>query len=359
MEKLLSIIIPTYNMEALLPLCLDSLLAPETMERLEVVVVNDGSKDHSLSIAREYESRFPLCVSVIDKPNGNYGSTINAALPVIKGKYVKILDADDTFNTQALVQMLNALQKVDVDFAVTHFTILKSDGTTELAKYNLYGKEPYEYGRVYDLDKVLGDGYIRFFLMHAITYKTEMLRQHGYKQTEGISYTDLEWDTYPLFYARTIVFFDINLYQYNMAREGQTMDPKVLIRSVGQLETVTEKILNYLSEKGVKDLHPSRQAFIRQYYLNRLRLVCKSHLFDMPRNQFDAVHFAELEAHYQHACNELELGEIKLYPENKIIRANAMKYWHKYKKRWPLWFEKVNTLLNIVMKWLYVRIFRK
>lgn len=359
MEKLLSIIIPTYNMEALLPLCLESLLVPETTERLEVVVVNDGSKDQSLSIAQEYESRFPQCVSVIDKPNGNYGSTINAALPVIKGKYVKILDADDTFNTRSLMQMLDALQKVDVDFAVTHFTILKADGTTELAKYNLYGKEPYEYGHVYDLDDVLGDGYIRFFLMHAITYRTEMLRRNNYRQTEGISYTDLEWDTYPLFYARTIVFFDINLYQYNMAREGQTMDPKVLVRSVGQLETVTEKILDYFKTHGVDDLHPSRQAFIRQYYLNRLRLVCKSHLFDMPREQFDAAHFTTLEEKYQTDCRELHLGNIRLYPENKIIHFDAMKYWHRHHRRWPGWFEGFNGFVNKVVTWLYVRLFRK
>ena len=359
MEKLLSIIIPTYNMEALLPLCLDSLLVPETIEQLEVVVVNDGSKDRSLSIAREYESRFPRCVSVIDKPNGNYGSTINAALPVIKGKYVKILDADDTFDTRSLVQMLDALQKVDVDFAVTHFTILKADGTTELAKYNLYGKEPYEYGHVYGLDNVLGDGYIRFFLMHAITYRTEMLRRNNYRQTEGISYTDLEWDTYPLFYAQTIVFFDINLYQYNMAREGQTMDPKVLVRSVGQLETVTEKILDYFKAHGVDDLHPSRQVFIRQYYLNRLRLVCKSHLFDMPREQFDAAHFATLEEKYQIDCRELHLGDIRLYPENKIIHVDAMKYWHRHHRRWPGWFEGFNGFVNKVVTWLYVRLFRK
>ena len=359
MEKLLSIIVPTYNMEALLPSCLDSLLVDEALERLEVVVVNDGSKDGSLTIARDYEARFPQTVLVIDKPNGNYGSTINAALPVVKGKYVKILDSDDTFDSQALVKMLDALQDVDVDFVVTHFMILKADGTTEIAKYNLYGKEPYEYGRVYNLDEVLGDGYIRFFLMHAITYRTEMLRQHGYRQTEGISYTDLEWDTYPLFYARTIVFFDICLYLYNMAREGQTMDPKVLIRSVGQLETVTERILDYFKTHGVEDLHPSRQAFIRQYYLNRLRLVCKSHLFDMPREQFDAAHFAELESRYQQVCKDLQLGEIRLFPENKIIHLDAMKYWHRHQRRWPGWFEKFNRFVNKIATSLYVRLFRK
>lgn len=358
MSKLLSIIIPTYNMEALLPRCLDSILVPDALERIEAVVVNDGSRDSSLFIANSYRERFPASVTVIDKPNGNYGSTINAALPVAQGRYVKILDSDDWFEPAELVRYLDALERTDADIIHTQFTIIHPGGSRELAKYNLYGKEPYEYGKVYDLDKVLGDGYIRFFVMHAVTYRTEMLRAEGYCQTEGISYTDLEWATYPLFYAQTISFLDINLYQYNMDREGQTMDPKVLARSTGQLETVTSKLLSFLESRGLEGLSQIRQSFLRQYYLNRLRLICKCHLFDIPRTAFDAVHFSNVEQQYAGACSQFGLGTIRLFPENKIIRSDAMKYWHRYGKRWPKWFESFNSVLNGIMKKLYVSLFR-
>ena len=137
MSKLLSIIIPTYNMEALLPRCLDSLLVDGALELIEAMVVNDGSKDGSLAVAKSYQERFPDSVTVIDKPNGNYGSTINAALPVAKGKYVKILDSDDHFDSQSLLDFLAELQTVDVDIAVTHFTVLRADGKTELSKYTV------------------------------------------------------------------------------------------------------------------------------------------------------------------------------------------------------------------------------
>jgi len=358
MSKLLSIIIPTYNMEALLPRCLDSLLVPDALERLEAIVVNDGSKDGSLAIANSYKERFPDTVTVIDKPNGNYGSTINAALPVAKGKYVKVLDSDDWFNSDALVKFLDSLETLDTDFIVTHFTVIHPGGKKELAKYNLYGKEPYEYGKLYDLDYVLGGGYIRFFMMHAITYRAQMLIDNGYVQTEGISYTDTEWDTYPMFYAKDVVFLDFNLYQYNMDREGQTMDPKVLNKSIAQQEKITSKILAFLEEKGLDGLSSGRQAFLRQYYLNRLRLICKSHLFDIDRKDFNAEHFAQLEQEFQAVCRKYGLGEIKLYPENKIIRCNAMKYWHKHHKRWPAWFESFNRAVNSVMKTLYMLLFR-
>jgi len=359
--KLLSLIIPTYNMEALLPRCLDSLLVPETLERLEVIVVNDGSRDGSLAVANGYRERYPQTVTVVDKPNGNYGSTINAALPIAKGKYVKVLDADDWFDTPALVAFLSQLEGVDVDMAITHFTILHDDGTRELTKYNVYGREPYDYGRVYSLDEVLAGGYIRYFLMHALTYRTELLRQTGYHQTEGISYTDTEWASTPLFHCQTIVFFDINVYQYNLAREGQTMDPKVIARSLGQMELMTRQLLASYDEAlpVISTQTPARQAFYKQYYTNRVRLLCKCHLLDIPRSQFDAAHFRELEDELAAACQRYGFGPVHLYPENKLIRADALRYWHRHHRRWPRWFEAFNHILDKVMTWLFVRIFKR
>jgi len=345
-------------MEALLPRCLDSLLVDGALEHIEAMVVNDGSRDGSLAIANSYKERFPDSVTVIDKPNGNYGSTINAALPMAKGKYVKILDSDDCFDTSEFVSYLADLQNVDVDIAVTHFTVLKSNGKSELSKYNMYGKEPYEYGRIYQLDNVLKDGYIRFFLMHSLTYRTEMLRKMNYRQTEGVSYTDLEWATYPMFVAENIIFFNINLYQYNMAREGQTMDPRVMTRSVGQLEKVTDQLLSFFDNYEKSELSPIRMQFLQQYYLNRLRLVCKCHLLDMPREMFDADRFSIIDDNYQKKCEELSLGAIKLYPENKILHFDAMSYWHRKHTRWPKWFERFNYLCDVIVKYMYVKLFR-
>ena len=73
MDKILSIIIPSYNMEDYLAKGLDSVLLAEDRSLLDVIVVNDGSKDCTIEIARDYENRFPGIVAVIDKENGNYG----------------------------------------------------------------------------------------------------------------------------------------------------------------------------------------------------------------------------------------------------------------------------------------------
>ena len=357
-------------MAGLLPRCLDSLVSAKQADKLDVLVVNDGSKDNSLEVAQGYAWKYPTIVRVIDKPNGNYGSTINAALPVAEGLYVKVLDSDDWFDTPVLDNFVDSIKNInrsadrgqDTEYApvpdmiVTHFTQIGAT-TREVYKYNTMGREPYEYGKVYDLDEVLKDGYIRFFLMHALTYRTELLRKIGYRQTEGVSYTDTEWACYPTFYAATICFLNLNLYQYNLDREGQTMAPEVLMKSVRQLQTVTDAMLAYYEAHAV-DLSPVRRSWMEQYYINRLRILYKIYLLDMPRADFNADDLEQIDAKYAPICKR-NGWKVKLYPENKILRTEYVSYWHKHHHRWPEWYERFNRHVDILVKWLYVRLFRR
>lgn len=355
--KTLSIIIPTYNMEALLPRCLDSLVAAPKAQYIDVLVVNDGSKDNSSYIAHQYQDQYPDIVQVIDKPNGNYGSTINAGLLHAKGQYVKVLDSDDWFDTAALDVLVSRLQQLDVDMVVTHFSQLGPGSAKEVIRYNTMGKEPYTYDQVYGVDEVLKDGYIRFFLMHALTYRTSLLREIEYKQTEGISYTDTEWATIPVFHAATICFLDLNVYQYNLDREGQTMAPAVLMKSIPQLEKVNDRLVQYYVEHQ-KNLTQTRADWMKQYYENRIRILYKIYLLDMPRGDFKADDLARLDDKLSTICQQLGLNP-KLYPENKLLRIEYIAYWHRHHDRWPMWLEKINHLMDIVVKWLYVRLFRR
>ena len=122
MNKILTIVVPTYNMQDYLNRCLDSLIVvPELMGQLEVLVINDGSKDNSSVIGHEYEARYPNTFRVIDKENGNYGSCVNRGLAEAKGKYIKILDADDWFNTKEFEDYLRNLSTVEVDLVLTSY----------------------------------------------------------------------------------------------------------------------------------------------------------------------------------------------------------------------------------------------
>lgn len=100
-------------MEAYLSKCLGSLIIEdkELLQKLEVVVVNDGSKDRTSEITHEFAAKYPGVFKVIDKPNGHYGSCINAALPMVCGEYVKVLDADDSVDTVSFERFLRVVSE--------------------------------------------------------------------------------------------------------------------------------------------------------------------------------------------------------------------------------------------------------
>lgn len=221
-NKILSIIIPTYNMERYLKLCLDSLLVGEKIELLDVLVVNDGSTDGSLAIANEFAALYPSVFRVIDKTNGNYGSCINRGLEEAIGKYIKVLDADDSFDTVNFIKFISFLEKVDADLVLSDYVEVDAKG-------NVTGKHKYGFpiGVRLEIKDICTTSSFKRMQMHAVTYRRQLLVDMGYKQTEGISYTDQQWIFTPMIRVQSVYQFDKPVYRYLLGREGQTMDPLV------------------------------------------------------------------------------------------------------------------------------------
>ena len=243
MEKLLTVCIPTFNMEALLGRCLDSfILDQETMDKLEILVVNDGSKDNSSKIGHEYEAKYPNTFKVIDKTNGNYGSCINAALKVATGKYFRICDSDDRYEKANLKEYITLLQCSSADIVFSPYYILDFES-------NLNRKmdaAPVEKGKVVNISFVewTKDIYKRFRAMHCMAVKTNNLIRNNYVQTEGISYTDTQFVFYSILYSETCTFFDKPIYYYYLGRDGQTMSIASMVRSNMHLYMNAERMLS-------------------------------------------------------------------------------------------------------------------
>jgi glycosyltransferase involved in cell wall biosynthesis len=121
-NKLLTLVIPTYNMEAFLSECLSTLIVgKEYMDLLEVLIVIDGSKDRSAQIGQEFANLYPDTFRVIVKTNGNYGSCVNRGIDEARGKYIKTLDADDKFMTENLSLFLRELRNVETDMIISDY----------------------------------------------------------------------------------------------------------------------------------------------------------------------------------------------------------------------------------------------
>lgn len=242
-------------MEEYLKRCLDSLVLPvqSLMNSLEVLVIIDGATDNSSSIAHQYQDKYPETFRVFDKENGNYGSCINRGLKEATGKYIRILDADDSFNTNNFIKYLKLLAQIDSDLILTDYNLVDNKG-------NILERRSFDLETMITTDIVKVLKPVSELEMHAITYRRQILLDINYHQTEGISYTDTEWAFIPLMAVNTVCYVNLQIYNYLVGRPGQTMDISVLRKSMPQMMTVYKRLMQIYNSSHL-DAHKNSILF--------------------------------------------------------------------------------------------------
>ena len=288
-EKVLTLVIPTYNMERYLPTCLDSVTAPEVNGKLEVIVVNDGSKDHSLAIAQDYQNRRPDIIRIIDKKNGNYGSCVNAGLKQATGKYFRILDADDWFHTEGLVQLMEKLETLDTDMVITSVMQEVFSGE-ELVEENrkTFNAELKDQVLTNDtpwVEKMDPEGQLG---MHSMTFKTSVMRQCNLHLIEGISYTDTLYYFQPFPFVKNFIFLDLTLYCYRLGREGQTVDRKLFAKHLTDITQVFENVFHVMDTTEQQDTLKVNQKALLRLPLRFLLSILK-HQTSVPATEYERL----------------------------------------------------------------------
>ena len=224
-SKLLTVVVPVYKVEPYINKCLDSLLVPAgQMEKLEVIVVNDGTPDRSAEMAREYEKRYPGTFRVIDKENGGHGSAWNRGLKEATGKYLRFLDSDDWFDTGEFVRLMILLETLDVDLVLSHYNRYYVE-TGEFIKHPMF-QDSGDYTftiEEFPWEKLSWEG-MNFW---GSTYRTQMLQKEYPLFMEGVFYDDAILFLSPVYLCKTIHVFDATIYNYLIGRPGQTMAPEV------------------------------------------------------------------------------------------------------------------------------------
>lgn len=291
-DKILSLVVPTYNMEKYLPACLDSVTDELIGDSLEVIVVNDGSTDRSPDIIRQYEQKRPDLIKVIDKPNGHYGSCVNAGLAVATGKYFKILDADDWFDTQALAAFLHKLETCDTDLVITLRVDELFDGDQKVDEqkhsFNTVFKD-----HVYQAAEfsIRTHAYESEFGMNGMAYKTRLLRDMGFRLPEGINYTDTLYCFLPYSQVKDFVVYDLYLYHYRIGREGQSVGSDSQKKNLMQIVEMVEAMFNRMDAETVgKHVRKNQAYFVDgavNFCLHSLKMQSRIKPSDYP--QFDSL----------------------------------------------------------------------
>ncbi len=225
--KILSVVVPSYNSEAFLHSCIESLVAGG--ERMEVIIVNDGSKDNTGAIADEFAKKYPTIVRAIHQENGGHGEGINQGIRNASGRFMKVVDSDDHLSGD-LPAFLDLLEgpAFDADLVLNNYVYKYSDGRPDFVKnYQKYFPE----GRIFSWDEMKKSFEIDQFLMiHACAFRTELLRKSGIVLPKHVFYEDNLYIVSMLPHTKKIFYTDKDLYLYTIGREGQSMAMEAIIR---------------------------------------------------------------------------------------------------------------------------------
>lgn len=206
----LSVIIPCYNAEPWMARCLDSILN-QGIGDMEVICVNDGSKDDTLAILRDYETRYPNVVKVIDKENGGVSSARNVGIDAATGTYITFVDADDTLVDGALPIAIQSVKQTEVlaDLAHLGMRIVSRGGDVELHVKN---KRQYE---DFDIEYLMSLDALEFGSPCSKFYKRNIISKFNISfDTSMPLYEDEKFNIEFLKYTKSIMVLELEFYIY-------------------------------------------------------------------------------------------------------------------------------------------------
>ena len=216
MQKVLTVTIPSYNVEKYLNQTLDSFIDERILDEIEVLIVDDGSKDSTAQIGKAYEEKYPQAFRVISKENGGHGSTINRGILEAAGTYFKVVDGDDWVNTEDFVKLVEALKSCTAEYVVTNYYEV-DDGTGALTPktYRELAKKD-----VWSFEEACSQ---KQMAMHSLVIRTDILRDNQIRLDEHCFYVDVEYILYPVPYVKTVQFLDLFVYMYRLAVTTQSV----------------------------------------------------------------------------------------------------------------------------------------
>lgn len=239
-DKILTISVAAYNVEKYIKNTLDSILNTELYSKFEVLVIDDGSTDNTYNVVKKYEEMYPDSFKTIHKENGGYGSTVNYSIKHAVGKYFKLLDGDDWYDTDGLKSLIYELEQTDVDIVFNLFNkIINGKIISGISFDNKY------FGREFGIEELdINEG----IPMHSVTYKTSVLKESGLMLKERMFYTDNYYVSIPLTRVNTVKFLNFPVYNYRLGLSGQTMNRAVNIKHINDLKEISLDLIDYFSK---------------------------------------------------------------------------------------------------------------
>ena len=338
--KYLSFLVPSYNSEKYLNKAVDSLLVGG--DDVEIIIVNDGSKDGTLKIAREYEEKYPNIIKVVDKENGGHGSGINQGVIHATGLYFKVLDSDDWANEKGYLHLLdvikeNAKKELYPDTYIMKFYY---DHFDRDYRYALPLEKRFPKDQMISWNKVKTKS-TDVRMLHSLFFKLSMLKENKIVLLEKTFYEDCELVYKTMYHTQTLYYIDDVFYHYFIGRNDQSVSPAGMEKHYGDYLKVLKRIFSYKSYQEIKLLGKEHRKNVIDQIMAEFTL-CFVACFGIYRKQKSLD--------YKATMKELKQIDKKLY---RKIRYRTLFFWTIFFIK-PLRSWMVQTGVNIFdknMKW--------
>jgi len=268
--KLLTITIPCYNSAAYMEKCIESLLVGG--EDVEIIIVNDGSKDRTAEIADSYAAKYPTIIRAIHKENGGHGSAVNTGVANAEGLYFKVVDSDDWVKESAYLEILKTLRELtgtnkSLDMFISNFVYEKeAEEKHRVMSYRLALPQ----NRLFTWDEVRHFLKGQYILMHSVIFRTKLLIECKLELPEHTFYVDNIYVFFPLPYVKNMYYLDVNFYRYYIGRADQSVNENIMISRIDQQIKVNKMMIDYMAENMSKI---SKNRKLYHYMLSYLDII--------------------------------------------------------------------------------------
>ena len=248
-----SVIVPIYNVEEYIRKCLDSLVN-QTLKEIQIILVNDGSKDKSGEIAKEYAKMYRNKIMYLEKENGGLSDARNYGIPYAKGEYIAFIDSDDYIEENAYEEMYNKVKKensdyIECDFIWEYQSRNKIDRRLEY--WNL--KEMFKNVRVVAWNKLI---------------KREIIIKNNLCFPKGLRYEDVEF-TYKLIPYLTKVSYIDKPFVHYVQRDNSIINNQNAKNA--EIFTILDNVIKYYEEKNIYEEYKDEIEYTYARYV-----LCRS-----------------------------------------------------------------------------------
>ena len=271
--KLITFAVPCYNSAAYMEHCVNSLLPGG--DRVEIVLIDDGSKDETPAICDRLAAEHPDIIRVIHQPNGGHGEGVNQGIRHAEGMYYKVVDSDDWLDTDALAIMLDRLEELSrrpepLDLMICNYVY---EHTADNTSVPIHYRDVMPLERIFTWEECGRFHAGQYLLMHSVIYRTELLRQIGIELPKHTFYVDNIFVYYPLPMVKSIYYMDLDLYRYFIGREDQSVSEKVMVQRVDQQILVTRLMFGYYNLVELRKQQPHLAKYMFRY-LSMMLTIC-------------------------------------------------------------------------------------